>query len=205
MKRILYLHEIGSTGDGNTVNNIKEAFPDIIVDSPELPTMPKDAFEYINDLVNRNRYDIVIGTFLGGFYAMMISGIKKILINPAMFASEDIPKAVDFGTHPYLRERISGEKTYVVDETYVKELATLQNRFFSDWLDNEYIFETTAIFGTKDTLFSHINDYKALYKSHNMFIAKFGHRMDLETFNHTLKPMIDSLISEDIDVRGLVE
>ena len=205
MKRILYLHGIGSTGGGNTVNSIKEAFPDIIVDSPELPTMPKDAFEYISNIVNKNRYDIVIGTSLGGFYAMMISGVKKILVNPAMFASEDIPKAVGFGTHPYLRERISGEKTYTVDETYVKELTRLQNRFFSERFDNEYIFETIAIFGTEDTLFSHINDYDALYMSHNMFIAKFGHRMDLETFNSTLKPMIDSLISEDTDIGGLVE
>ena len=205
MKRILYLHGIGSTGGGNTVNGIKEAFPDIIVDSPELPTMPKDAFEYINNLVNRNKYDVVIGTSLGGFYAMMVSGVKKVLINPAMFASEDIPKAIGYGTHSYLRERKSGEKTYTIDEAYVKELATLQNRFFSDWLDNEYIFETTAIFGTEDTLFSHINDYKALYKSHSMLIAKFGHRMDSEIFNDTLKPIIASLMSENIDVRGLVE
>jgi predicted esterase YcpF (UPF0227 family) len=205
MKRILYLHGIGSTGGGNTVNSIKEAFPDIIVDSPELPTMPKDAFEYINDLVNRNKYDIVIGTSLGGFYAMMISGVKKILVNPAMFASEDIPKAIGFGTHPYLRERISGEKTYTVDETYIKELATLQNRFFSNWLDNEYIFETTAIFGTEDTLFSHINDYKALYKSHNMYTANFGHRIDSETFDNVLKPIIANHMSENVDIRGLVE
>ena len=43
MKRILYIHGIGSTGGGNTVDRISKTFTNVIVDSPEIPTMPKEA------------------------------------------------------------------------------------------------------------------------------------------------------------------
>lgn len=197
MKRILYIHGIGSTGGGNTVDRIRKTFTNVIVDSPEIPTMPKEAFKLIEKMVTENHYDIIIGTSLGGFYAMMISGIPKILINPAMKAVEDIPNAIGYGEHEYLRERKSGEKTYIINDNYVDELKYLEDRFFNEWIDNEYIYETTAIFGTNDTLISHIEDYKNIYKAHNMITAEFGHRMDNKTFNNVLIPTIEKILNTE--------
>lgn len=197
MKRILYIHGIGSTGGGNTVDRIRKTFTNVIVDSPEIPTMPKEAFKLIEKMVTENHYDIIIGTSLGGFYAMMISGIPKILINPAIKAVEDIPTAIGYGEHEYLRERKSGEKTYTINDNYVAELKYLEDRFFNEWIDNEYIYETTAIFGTNDTLISHIEDYKNIYKAHNMITAEFGHRMDNKTFNNVLIPTIKKILNAE--------
>lgn len=199
-KKILYLHGIGSTGGGNTVEMLKNKFPESEIVSPELPTSPKKAFEYIEELRHNETYDdrfnMIIGTSLGGFYAMMTSGIPKILINPAMFASTDIPKAIGYGEHPYLRERIDGEKTYTIDDKYVDELKELEDRYFNYWKDDEYVYETRAIFGTEDNVVSHIGDFKKLFDESKMITAPFGHRMTPEIFDSTFVPFIEQIYNE---------
>ena len=195
-KNILYIHGIGSTGGGNTVTMLRKAFPNSNIDSPEIPTMPKEAFKFIRNIVKDNKYDFIIGTSLGGFYTMMISGIPKLLINPALHASTDIETAIGRGTHNYFNKRKSGEVTYTVDDVYINELKELENRYYNNWKDSEYVTETRAIFGTKDELLNHINDYKNEFNKNNMRTAEFGHRMTSEVFNSVMIPYIEEIYKE---------
>ena len=188
--KILYLHGIGSTGNGNTVQMFKRAFPEASIVSPELPTIPVDAFTYIKRLTKEIDFDLVVGTSLGGFYAMMIAGIPKVLINPALFAAEDIPAAIGWGEHPYLNKRMDGETTYVVDNTYVHALKVLQDRYFNMWYDEEYVFETFGVFGTEDTVVSHKEDFGKYFGETHMVTDTFGHRMTEDVFNKTVIPFI---------------
>ena len=90
MRKILHLHGIGSAGGGATASVLKKLFSDIEVISPDIPVRPLEAFAFISKLVAGNEFDFVVGTSLGGFYAMLIKGIPKFLINPAMNAPTDI-------------------------------------------------------------------------------------------------------------------
>ena len=99
MRKILHLHGIGSAGGGATASVLKKLFSDIEVISPDIPVRPLEAFAFISKLVAGNEFDFVIGTSLGGFYAMLIKGIPKFLINPAMNAPTDIENAIGLGEH----------------------------------------------------------------------------------------------------------
>ena len=193
---ILYIHGIGSTGGGSTVTMFRKTFPNVNIHSPEIPTMPKEAFEFIRRYVKENNIDFVIGTSLGGFYAMMISGIPKLLINPAMYANKDIATAIGYGVHEYFRPRESGETTYTIDDNYIEELTFLANRYFNEWKDDEYIYETRAIFGTEDELLDHIEDFKKEFNEANMRVAKFGHRMTEEVFKDVFVPFVNEIYNE---------
>lgn len=103
MRKILHLHGIGSAGGGATASVLKKLFSDIEVISPDIPVRPLEAFAFISKLVAGNEFDFVVGTSLGGFYAMLIKGIPKFLINPAMNAPTDIENAIGLGEHDFLR------------------------------------------------------------------------------------------------------
>ena len=42
------------------IGEIRKTFTNVIVDSPEIPTMPKEAFKLIEKMVTENHYDIII-------------------------------------------------------------------------------------------------------------------------------------------------
>jgi predicted esterase YcpF (UPF0227 family) len=127
-----YVHGIGSSGGGNTVEMIKKYFKNDTVISPDIPVDPIEAYEFIKKSVRD--CDIVIGTSLGGFYTMMIPGVYKILINPAINADETVKDVIGIGEHEFIRKRESGEKTYTIDAEYIKKLSELKKEFLTNIL-----------------------------------------------------------------------
>ena len=193
--KIFYVHGIGSAGGGNTVRMLKEKYPTFEIISPDIPVDPIEAFEFVKE--NVKDCDMIIGTSLGGFYTMMVHGIPKILINPAMNADETVENVIGLGTHEFLKNRKNGETTYTVDREFVDKLTFLKNRFFNEWLDEEYTFETYGLFGTEDDVTNCQDIFKKYYRTENMTTAKFGHRITEEVFNNDLTEIIDNIIADD--------
>lgn len=192
--KIYYVHGIGSSGGGNTVELLKKYYPDYEIISDDIPTDPIAAFMTIKK--NTRDCDIVIGTSLGGFYTMMLSGCFKIIINPAMIADEDIKSAIGMGTHEFLRPRKSGETTYTVDEKYIENLKYLRELFFTEWFDEDYRFETYGVFGTEDTVVNRQETFKKYYGTTRFCTGTFGHRITEEAFVELVKPIIDKIAGE---------
>lgn len=192
--KIYYVHGIGSSGGGNTVELLKKYYPDYEIISEDIPTDPIVAFKTIKEAAKD--CDIVIGTSLGGFYTMMLSGCFKIIINPAMMADEDIKSAIGMGTHEFLRPRKSGETTYTIDEKYIEDLKYLRERFFTEWFDEDYRFETYGVFGTEDTVVNRQDTFKKYYGSTRFYTETFGHRITEEAFVELVKPIIDKIAGE---------
>lgn len=192
--KLYYVHGIGSSGGGNTVELLKKYYPDYEIISDDIPTDPIAAFMTIKK--NTRDCDIVIGTSLGGFYTMMLSGCFKIIINPAMIADEDIKSAIGIGTHDFLRPRKTGETTYTVDEKYIEDLKYLRERFFTEWFDEDYRFETYGVFGTEDTVVNRQETFKKYYGSTRFYTGTFGHRITEEAFVELVKPIIDKIAGE---------
>lgn len=196
-RTILYLHGIGSSGGGNTVRLLREAYPDSAIISPELPTHPARAMEFIRLLLRLRNYDAIIGTSLGGFYAMQCPDIPKILINPAMFAAEDIPRAIGFGVHENLVKRRDGETTYTIDADYVSALQKQQDAFFGEHLGESCRRNTYAFFGAQDEAVQHGKDFARLYIPAQMEEANFGHRMTEEVFHRDFLPFLERVYAKE--------
>ncbi|ACO04003.1 MAG TPA: esterase [Persephonella sp.] len=109
--KFLYIHGFNSAGYGDKVNHLREAFGSENVISINLPYDPEKAVELLEYLVRNLREEplILVGTSLGGFYALYLSykyGNRSVLINPAVDA------------HIILRSEIGHHKNYKTDEEY---------------------------------------------------------------------------------------
>lgn len=87
---IIYLHGFASAGFGVKAQKFLEYFEDELI-TPTLPTIPNLAMatmeQIIEAFINRGIKISLIGSSLGGFYALYLANkydLKAVLINPAV-------------------------------------------------------------------------------------------------------------------------
>lgn len=159
-KNVLYIHGLGSSANSKTTKALKTYLGNNVNFFAETwdltnPSIYKDINKYVAD----NNIQLVIASSLGAFYAICITdSVAKILINPCMKPSVEIPKLTD----------ISHEQI----EAFIK----LEEKAYSR-VDAEMRMCTFAGFGNKDELFN----YQALFRKtygDNMIVVPGGHRLD---------------------------
>ena len=178
---ILYVHGIGSNRNGNTVNWMREYLVGHTIYSFDIPADPDAAISFIKNKCDELDINLIVGTSLGGFYAMQIYGVQKILINPAIKAYETVANVIGIGTHEYLGDREDGIQQYTIDDVFVEKLKTQAIRHFEN-IDEEVTAETYGIFGTQDEVCDFRQEFINLYRDKQFWEADFGHRMTEDIF-----------------------
>ena len=197
--RVLYIHGIGSgRRGGNTTEWLKKYFPDDAIFSFDIPTDPDKAISYIKEKCLELDINAVVGTSLGGFYAMQIPGVQKILINPAIKAFETVEK-IGKGEHEFFCPRDDGQKTYIIDDEFLNKLRRQYEEFFKIY-DEEFRAETYGIFGTEDDMCQYSELFKETFRESQMITAKFGHRMTEEIFILYFKTLYEKM-KKDFETR----
>lgn len=214
---ILYLHGIGSGKGSRTVTELRKEFTDATILDPELPARPAEAIRFIEDKYMCDpSIDLVIGTSLGGFYAMTLPMVKKILINPAMFADEDIRTAVGMGKHEFLKPRSDGATEYMVDEEFINELKAIRDRIYRNVerhagaenagkLDHNVLNDTYAMFGTGDVVVSHYDDFCRLLLPEHAFRFDGEHRLTTENIHEHLIPLVKEVLEESVSYAFIMD
>lgn len=199
-KTILYLHGIGSGAASRTPRSLGQYLPDYKIIAPELPERPEMAVKFIKENMNLKEIDLVIGTSLGGFYALTLPGVKKLIINPALFADRDIPAALGMGYQRFLCERMNGATEYIIDEEFIEELEHIRKDIFNQGkyiLENHnLISETYALFGENDPVVSHYDDFCRIFDSDNAFVFSGGHRLTEDDIENELVPLVKQILSD---------
>lgn len=97
-KKVLYIYGYGSSPESSTCKWLKNNLPNTIVYSFEyVQSDPENSIPYLCSLVEELDIDIVIGSSLGGWYAMHIASIcslPSILINPV--TDSTLEQVVDY-------------------------------------------------------------------------------------------------------------
>ena len=97
-KKILYIYGYGSSPESSTCKWLKNNLPNVIVYSFEYAQSdPENSIPYLCSLVEELDIDVVIGSSLGGWYAMHVASIcslPSILINPV--TDSTLEKVVDY-------------------------------------------------------------------------------------------------------------
>lgn len=201
--KILYLHGIGSGADSRTPRELRKAFPDDIILAPELPVSPKVACEYIMDIYDKEGFDLVIGTSLGGFYALTLPMVRKILVNPALYADEDIVGSIGYGIQTFFCKRSDGATEYEIDENFIGELHEIRQRIYGnkdmlvpDRLDHNLLNETYAFFGMNDKVLHHYDDFCELFIEDHAYKCEAEHRLSTEDIKNVLAPLIRKVMAE---------
>lgn len=92
--KILYVHGYNGNPYGDSYTNLKTA----CANNHELFTIdydvtkPIDAIDSIHKFVRENDIELIIGTSLGGFLTMNVSGVSRIVVNPCWDPFVELPK-----------------------------------------------------------------------------------------------------------------
>ena len=147
MKRVLYIYGYNSNENSETRSNLQKVLaPDIIVDSVHYEQrQPNEAIEYLETIAQS--YDAVIGSSLGGFYALKINFIgPKVVINPCMMPSVELPK---IGCAKEIADRFVPYQTYKRNDVLTfgffgnhDELIDYREKFVNEVSCNATIFNS---------------------------------------------------------------
>lgn len=155
--RILYVGGLGSSKKtSSTYRDLKKSFARIeYFQTTVSPT--SQPIEYAKRLqAVAHKYNMIIGSSMGAFFVLAITeGVRKIVINPCLKPSIEIPK---------LTADITSEA--------IEQFEKMQNNLP---VDNELRASTFGIFGSKDELFNFQAEFKKTY--HNMCIVPGTHRL----------------------------
>lgn len=90
---ILYIYGYGSNSHSETAKLIQEVFCHDTVFCIDYPQDDvRTAIELLQNFVDENRIELVIASSYGAFVALFLNNVVKILINPCMSPSVELPK-----------------------------------------------------------------------------------------------------------------
>lgn len=152
MKKILYVHGLGSGANSSTTKMLRDYFKNDRVYAVELTmNYPYECIKKVNDSVSENGIDVVIGSSMGGFFAMQAEGAAKILINPCLSPCAVLPQLIGINEEQeYFTQRLNGEKHYTVTDKAIREYKIIGDSFFTVSCNEKMKSETYVVLGTED-------------------------------------------------------
>lgn len=195
MKKILFLHGFYASGQCVPAVALREAFTGKAkVLTPDLPMHSQEAMEFISDLTDSEKPDLLIGNSCGSFYAQMIApvvDIPALLGNPHFQMSEFLQQRI--GQHEYKSPRKDGKQSFVIDEALVEEFAALEAVQF-DHCTYAYRERVWGLFGEQDTL-AH---FEPLFLEHynRSFHFPGGHTPTADEVRTWYVPLAEKMLTE---------
>lgn len=196
--KLLYLHGLASGGQSATAKLLQKLLPEIGVIAPDIPVNGHEAMTLLREIGSTlSETDIIVGTSMGAFYAQMMRGWRRILVNPSFHTSQTILRP-NFGkTMPFFLPRRDGVQEYCITEGLCRSIEGIEARQF----DSEFgIFSGShdcddkiiAFFGLRDTLVNCLDEYLEHYTRVCFFDGP--HRFDPSTMTKVIIPEINSMI-----------
>ena len=198
MKKILFLHGLGSSGATQTADYLRKKLPEVDVISPDIPLHPHKAMRLLNKLCYDLRPDVIIGTSMGAMFAQQMHGFRKILVNPAFHVSEIMLN--DLGVKQFINPRVDGETKYTITSELSDRYKEIEEDQFGGITDFD-VKHTYAFFGTEDTLVNGYDEYLQYYSNATKFPG--GHALLQKWAKAYVLPCAQQLLAEETDKKEL--
>lgn len=184
---IMYIHGFRSGANGSKREELQRQFGDRFrVITPEVDADPEKALAIINSLIDQERPQIIIGTSLGGWMAVMCDSrdAQIVIVNPSVDPALTLGRWVGQQL-PYFCPRLDGVQTY----TLTQEVLDKYRRYdFPDKL-TRISNRVHALCSSNDELIGdiHIRALQPLLTTDHLTIADdFGHRCSGPGMTHLL-------------------
>jgi predicted esterase YcpF (UPF0227 family) len=197
-KKILFLHGFFASGQCVPAIALRESFEGRAeVLTPDLPMHPKEAISFINELIDHEKPNLLVGNSCGSFYAQMIApdvGIPALLGNPHFQMTDFLISRI--GAHQYKAPRTDGNQDFIIDETLIKEFAELEAVQFNHCNPN-FKDKVWGLFGEHDTL-AH---FEPVFLKHysKSFHFPGGHTPTAEEVHTWYDPLVEQLLHEELN------
>lgn len=194
MKKILYIHGFCSAGSSGTAVLLRNVLygADVRVIAPDVPVMPAEAIGMLRDLVAAERPDLIIGTSMGGMYAEMLRGYKRILVNPS-FHMARLLTFRGLGKYQFLNKRQDGSKDFKVDKTMIAQFRELEKRSFQGLTDEDRE-NVYGLFGKNDPTVHTQEDFTRHYGTAHFIVFEGEHRLNDDILKKVVLPVIREVL-----------
>lgn len=192
-RQVVYLHGLSSSGQSTTAQRLRRTLSKYEVISPDIPVQPEVAMTELKRLATLLRPDaIIVGTSMGGMFAQMFRGFRRILINPSFHTSRHLSEKIGQRL-PFHNPRLDGAKDFEVTDKLVKKYEKMEARQFDPKFgilgrnpDSPEL--VSAFFGTRDTVVNCREEYLQHYGDATDFNGE--HRLDPNTTITLIVPKI---------------
>lgn len=198
MKKILFLHGLGSSGATQTADYLRKKLPEAEVVSPDLPLHPHKAMRFLNKLCFDLRPDVIIGTSMGAMFAQQMHGYRKILVNPAFHVSQIMLN--DLGVKHFTNPRADGETSFTITQALSERYKEIEEDQFGGITEFD-VNHTYAFFGTEDTLVNGYDEYLQYYTNATKYPG--GHALLQKWAKAYVLPCAQQLLAEETDKKEL--
>ena len=194
MKKIIYFHGFSSAGSTGTATNMRNYLygKDVQVLSPDIPTSPKEAVDFLRQYVEAEKPDLIVGTSMGGFYAEMQYGYPRILVNPS-FHMARLLTFRGLGNVEFQNKREDGAKTFKVDKQMIEEFKAAERLSFQG-ITSEDKNLVWGLFGKNDKTVNTQSDFKKNYGNDHFIIFDGEHRLNDKIVKSTVMPLIGKIL-----------
>ena len=155
MPTVCYFHGFASIGAGYKVDQIRSAFPNFKVYSPNLPFNPTQVHDVVTRLLSKIQdYPLIfVGTSLGGFWANYFAhtiDCECILVNPCVSPSKSFNNRIGTSVSNYVTGNLIHITQTDIDQyaVYERELKELYN----GRLVNLFLAKNDTVIDYKKTL-----------------------------------------------------
>lgn len=194
--QVVYLHGLSSSGQSTTAQRLRRTLSKYEVISPDIPVQPEVAMTELKRLASTLRPDaVIVGTSMGGMFAQMFRGFRRILINPSFHPSRHLREKIGLRM-PFHNPRLDGLKDFEVTEKLVKKYEKLESKQFDPKFgvigkNKDSKDQVHAFFGTQDNVVNCKEEYLEHYADAIDFEG--GHRLDPNSTITLVVPLIQSL------------
>lgn len=195
--QVVYLHGLSSSGQSATCQRLRRALPKHEVITPDIPVQPEVAISELKRLATMLRPDaVIVGTSMGGMFAQMFRGFRRILINPSFHTSVHLGESIGKRL-PFHNPRTDGLTGFDVTDKLVKKYRKMEEKQFDPKFGilgptPDSRDQVQAFFGTRDTTVNCKEEYLQHYGNAHDFDGE--HRLDPDTTLNLIVPAILELL-----------
>ena len=188
MKKILNVHGFASSGQSGTAAWLRKTFPGAEILSPDIPVDPHEGLALLTELVAAEAPDLIVGTSMGGMYAEMLHGTRRILVNPAFEIADTLRSRIGTGRHVFYNARQDGATDFMVTKGLIEAYREVASRCFEHAADEGEDKLVWGLFGTHDEL---VHTFP-IFRQHYTRAVHFegGHHLDDHARIHALLPVV---------------
>lgn len=166
---ILFIHGYNSDSNSGTGQQVKAYFKNHNVIIPDFHLFDVfGTYKKIQDIVIQKKIDLIVGHSLGGFYTLACPvKCQKLVLNPCMYPSVEIPKLKPRPNHP----EDSGEPP----EETIKIWKEQEEKVYSSF-DKKETGTVKGVFGKNDPLFGYKKRFDEIYGKDNSILTDGEHK-----------------------------
>ncbi|MCD8202274.1 MAG: hypothetical protein LUD48_01365 [Prevotella sp.] len=161
--------------------------------TPDLPMHPKEALQFIQNLCNEVKPNLLVGNSCGSFLAQMLVpkvGVPALLGNPHFNMTRFLKERI--GHHQYKSIRRDGKQDFEIDQQLINEFDELEHIQF-DKCAEQYRDKVWGLFGEQDTL----THCEPIFMEHYSKVFHFpgGHTPTAEEVKTWYVPLIEKMLN----------